>query len=60
LQLGQTEIEQLGPGLGQHDVAGLQIAVVGSPLSVGQRQRVGDLDAEPQRLFDRQRPPCEP
>ena len=43
LQLGQAEIQQLHPGGGEHDVAGLEVAV-DDPGAVGRRQRARDLD----------------
>ena len=53
-QLRQAEVEQLGPRLREHDVAGFQIAV-GDALAMRLVQRIGNLDCELQHLLDRQR-----
>ena len=53
-RLRQPEVEQLHARLRQHDVAGLQVPVH-DPLPVRLVQCVGDLDAVPQRLLQRQR-----
>src|SRR6202162_3839525 len=64
---GQSEVEELDPRLGQHDVAGLQIPVH-DPLPVRLVQRIGDLDPvakrplEGKRALDqtlRERPPLQ-
>ena len=45
-QLGQAEVEQLrGPGAGDHDVGGLEIAVEDA-ARVGRLQRAGNLDRQ--------------
>ena len=54
-RLGQTEIEQLHARLGDHDVAGLQIAM-DDPRFVRAVERLGDLDAIADHLLERQRP----
>ena len=54
LQLRQAEIQQLRPRLGEHDVAGLEVAVRDA-FAVRLVQRVGDLDGVLQYLLDRQR-----
>ena len=46
---GEAEIHQLGSGLGEHDVAGLEIAV-DDALAMRLVERVGDLDADLQYL----------
>ena len=51
-QLRQPEVEQFRPGLRQHHVAGLQVAV-DDPLSVRGRERVGDLRRHGERLVRR-------
>ncbi len=43
--LGQPEIEQLDPRGGEHDVAGLEVAVDHAAL-VGSIESIGDLDAD--------------
>ena len=53
-QLGQAEVEQLRSRLGEHDVAGLQIAV-GDALAMRLVQRIRNLDGVLQYLLDRQR-----
>jgi hypothetical protein len=40
--LGEAEIEELGAGFGEHDVAGFQIAV-DHPAAVSFVERVGDF-----------------
>ena len=57
--LGQTKIEQLRAGFGQHDVARLQVAVHDAAL-VCRTQRVRDADGDRQRVVERQRAPYEP
>ena len=52
--LRQPEVEQLGAGLGEHDVAGLEVAV-DDAVPVRAVERVGDLHAVPQHLLDGQR-----
>ena len=52
--LRQSEVEQLHARLRQHHVAGLQIAV-DDALPVRLVESVGDLDAEAERLIERQR-----
>ena len=54
LALGEPEVEQLGAALGQHDVAGLQVAVDDAgAMRLVERRR--DLDRDLQRLVERQR-----
>lgn len=48
----KTEVQQLGPRLGQHDVAGFQVAVHDAS-AVGRRECLGDLDGVVQRLLER-------
>ena len=57
--LRQPEVEQLHPALREHHVSRLQIAMH-DPLAMRVVERVGDLDAISQRLFDRQRPLRQP
>ena len=52
--LGQAEVEQLGARLGDHHVAGLEIAM-DQTVTMCRSQRVGDVDGEPQCLRRRQR-----
>ena len=52
----QAEVEQLRPGLRDDDVAGLQVAVHDAG-GVRRRQRLGDLDCEPEGLLERQAAP---
>ena len=54
LQLRQTKVQQLRAGLGEHDVAGLQIAMRDA-FAVSLVQRVGNLDGVLQHLLHRQR-----
>lgn len=51
--LRQPEIEQLGPSLRDHDVAGLEVPM-DDTLAVRLIEAVGDLDAIPHRLVERQ------
>jgi len=51
----QSKIEQLGAGCGQHDVAGLEVAVR-HPVAMGLVERTGDLGSILQDLRLRQRP----
>ena len=53
-ELGQAEVQELRAGLGQHDVAGLQVAVHDARGVCG-RQRLPDLPGVPDRPVDRQR-----
>ena len=53
-QFRQAEVEQLRPGLGEHDVAGFQIAM-GDAFAMRLVQRIGNLDGVLQYLLDRQR-----
>ena len=53
-ELGETEIEKLGSRGRQHDVAGLQVAVHHA-LAMRFVQRLGELDADAERLFERER-----
>ena len=53
-RLGQTEIEQLRSRFGDHDVAGLQVAM-NDPGAMSLVQRLADLNAIAQHLIDRQR-----
>jgi hypothetical protein len=55
LGLGQPEIQQLQPRLGDQDVARLQVTVH-DPLAMGGVQRIGNLQRQPQGFFERQRP----
>ena len=57
--LRQAEVEQLRARSGEHDVAGLQIAMhdAGAMRRV---ERLGDLNRDGQRLVDRQRAAFEP
>jgi hypothetical protein len=57
--LRQPEIQQFGPALREHDVAGLHVAV-DDPSFVGGSQRIGDLNPVLEGLVDRQLPACEP
>ena len=50
-QLGQPEVEQLGPRPGEHDVSGLQVAV-DDPVTMGHVERTSDLDAVAQDLLE--------
>jgi hypothetical protein len=54
-RFGQSEVEQLGPGRGQHHVPWLQISVHNAS-AVRFFERVANLDAAFQRLLQRQRP----
>ena len=51
----EAEVHELGAGLGEHDVAGLEVAVddAGAVRAV---ERVGDLRADAQHVGERQRP----
>jgi len=49
---GQTEVHQLGPGAGQHDVARLQVAV-DDARAVRLVEALGDPSAIPHHLLDR-------
>ena len=51
---GQAEIEQFGPGAGEHDVARLEVAM-NHALAVRGVQGAGDLDSDAQRFGHRQR-----
>ena len=51
----QPEVEELGAGAGQHDVAGLEVAV-DDPLPVRRVERAGDLDRVAQHLLRREGP----
>ena len=53
LRLGEPEVEELHPARGQHDVAGLQIAVDDARGVCGS-QRVGDLLGDRKQLRNRQ------
>jgi hypothetical protein len=55
----QAEIQDLCADFGQHDVAGLQIAV-DDALLVRFRQRRGDVLGVTDRLFDEERPVFQP
>ncbi len=55
----QAEVHQLRAGLGEHDVAGLQVAV-DDPGAVGAVQGVGDLPADAEDVGQRQRAAREP
>src|SRR5207247_10385013 len=48
---GAAEMEQLGSGWGEHDVAGLEIAV-DHAVAVGLVERVRDLDGVAKRVID--------
>ena len=54
-KLGQPEVQQLRPRLGQHDVGGLEITMDDS-LAMRLVERVGDLGRDLQRLLERERP----
>src|SRR6516162_3419386 len=51
---GQTEIEQLRPGLGQHNIARLEVAM-DDPLAVRRVERTRNFDADLERLVERER-----
>ena len=53
LQLRQPEVQQLRPGLRDHDVAGFQIPM-NNPLSVSLVECVGDLDGVFEGLVERE------
>ena len=55
----QPKVEELRPGLGQHDVPRLQIPMH-DPLPVRLVQRIRDLDGDLERLIQRQRAFVEP
>ena len=57
--LGQPEVEKLGAGPSEHDVAGLQIAVDDAGAMRGLECR-GDLTGVAQRLRERERSGGEP
>ena len=59
LQFREAEVEQLGATLGQHDVAGFQIAMRDA-LAVRLLQGVGDRNRHLQPFVERQRPTREP
>ena len=48
--LGEAEVEELGAGFGEHDVAGLQIAM-DDAAAVSSLERVGDFGANFENLF---------
>ena len=54
LQLRQPKVQELRPGLGQHDVPRLQIPM-DDPLPVRLVQRIRDLDSDLECLIQRQR-----
>ncbi len=58
-ELRQTEVEKLGSGLGEHDVARLQVAVQDA-MAMGLGQRVGDVDGVAQGLREGKRARREP
>ena len=58
-QFGQSEVKQLRPGLGQHDVGRFEIPV-GDALAVGLVQGIRDFDGNLERLVQWQRPLLEP
>ncbi len=53
-QFRQTEVQQLRPRFGEHDVAGLQVAMRDT-FAVGLVQRIGNLDRVLQHMLQRQR-----
>src|SRR5208282_562757 len=59
LRFGQAKIHQLGPALGEHDVAGLEIAVNDS-LAMGHGERVCDGNADLEDIAHRQGAFAEP
>jgi hypothetical protein len=50
----ETEVEDLRPGRAKHHVRRFQIAM-GQPLAMGGVERIGELRADAQHLFERQR-----
>jgi hypothetical protein len=50
----ETEIENLCAGLGQHDVAGLEIAV-DDAIAMGALEPVADVGAYSRQLLERER-----
>src|SRR4029450_10173846 len=54
MHFGETEVEEFGTALRQHDVARLQVAVH-DVAAMRLVERVGDLDTSLQRLRQRQR-----
>ena len=58
-QLRQTEIEELDPRRGQHDVPRLQITM-DDPGAMGLVERVGDLERVPDEPVDRQSAALQP
>ena len=56
MPLGETEIEDLGPGCGKHHVGRFQIAM-GQSMAMGGVERIGELRPNPQRVLERQRAP---
>ena len=57
--LGQPEVEELGSRLGDHHVAGLEVAM-DQAVTMRRSQRVGDVCGEPQCLRRRQRATPQP
>ncbi len=51
---GQSEVEELGSAAGEHDVAGLEVAVDDS-LAMRGVESAGDLDGDAEGFFDGQR-----
>ena len=54
LVFGETEIEQLRPSVGEHDVAGLEIAM-DDPLAVRRAERARNRDGDLECLVKRER-----
>ena len=57
-RLGEAKIDELGTGLGEHEVAGLESAMY-DPLTMRDGERFGDRDADLENLVHGQRAPAQ-